>query len=80
MSLFRIGQIVRIHCENHPRDGYTGRILAEITRDGDSVYRLNTAAGDMLVAQQWLQPDAYMRECDRPAMWNECGWKPKEIR
>lgn len=78
MSLFRIGQVVRVNCENHPRHNYAGRVVRVVDTDGDSVYRIHTAAGEMLVGEQWLQPDSQMRECDRPVKWSECAWQPME--
>lgn len=81
MSTFRVGQTVRIHCANHPRNMYSGRIAAIIEHDGIAhTCKLDTAAGPMLVSAQYLQPDAVNREMDRVTSWRNCGWQPKEYR
>lgn len=81
MSLFRIGQTVRIDYRNHPRHNYQGRVIAMIEHsDTEGTCKLATAAGEMLVSMAYLRPDAHNRECDRLASWRNCAWQPKEYR
>lgn len=77
----RDGRRVQVNKPGHPKHGMTGVIHEGMRLGGMVVYDVLLDNYDILTIQQeFLQPDAHNRECDQPASWRSCAWKPKGYR